>query len=199
MRIIAGKYRSRILKSLKGLALRPTSDRLRETLFNILGPGVVGSRFVDVFAGTGAVGIEALSRSAAEVIFIENHAPAAKLIRHNLDSLKITTGAAILAVDALRGLEMLAARHTSSTQPIDYVFLDPPYAASVDYARTLEFLGAAKFLAPDALIIFEHHHKFQLPEEFHSLRRVRILKQGDAVLTFFLMDSVPPYSGLRPK
>lgn len=100
MRIIAGKYRSRILKSLKGLALRPTSDRLRETLFNVLGPGVVGSRFLDVFAGTGAIGIEALSRSAADVTFIENHAPAAKLIRQNLDTLKITTGYTVLTADA---------------------------------------------------------------------------------------------------
>jgi 16S rRNA (guanine966-N2)-methyltransferase len=186
MRVVAGKYRSRILKSLKGLALRPTSDRLRETLFNILGPGVVGSRFVDVFAGTGAVGIEALSRSAAEVIFIENHPPAAKLIRSNLDSLKITSGATILGFDALRGLEMLASRHKSSTPPVDYVFLDPPYAAAVDYARTLEFLGSATFLAPDAFVIFEHHHKFQLPEQFGALRRTRVLKQGDATLTFFL-------------
>jgi 16S rRNA (guanine966-N2)-methyltransferase len=188
MRIIAGKYRSRILKTPKGLALRPTSDRLRETLFNVLGPGVVGSRFVDVFAGTGAVGIEALSRSAAEVIFIENHPPAAKLIRHNLDSLKITSAATILCVDALRGLEMLASRQRSSSPSIDYVFLDPPYAASVDYARTLEFLSSAKILAPDALVIFEHHHKFQLPEQFGALRRVRILKQGDATLTFFLVN-----------
>ncbi len=194
MRIIAGKYRSRILKSLKGQALRPTSDRLRETLFNILGPGVVGSRFVDVFAGTGAVGIEALSRSAAEVIFIENHPPAAKLIRHNLDSLKIASGVTILAVDAIRGLEMLASRQTSSSPSIDYIFLDPPYAAHVDYARTLEFLGSAKFLAPDALVIFEHHHKFQLPEQFGNLRRTRLLKQGDATLSFFLNGAIlePP-------
>src|SRR5580700_9032462 len=173
MRIIAGKYRSRILKSLKGPALRPTSDRLRETLFNVLGPAIVDSRFVDVFAGTGAVGIEALSRSAAEAIFIENHAPAAKLIRQNLDSLKITSGATILAADALRGLGMLASRHESSTPP-------------VDYARTLEFLGSATFLAPDAFVIFEHHHKFILPEQFGALRRTRVLKQGDATLTFFL-------------
>ena len=115
MRIIAGKYRSRILKSLKGLALRPTSDRLRETLFNVLGPGVVGSRFLDVFAGTGAVGIEALSRSAADVTFIENHAPAAKLIRQNLDSLKITSGYTILTADAHTALQKLAARHTPSS------------------------------------------------------------------------------------
>jgi 16S rRNA (guanine966-N2)-methyltransferase len=186
MRIIAGKYRSRILKSLKGPALRPTSDRLRETLFNVLGPAIAGSRFVDVFAGTGAVGIEALSRSAAEAIFIENHAPAAKLIRQNLDSLKITSGATIFTADARRGLEMLTSRHKPSTPPVDYVFLDPPYAASVDYARTLEFLGSATFLAPDALVIFEHHHKFILPEQFGVLRRTRVLKQGDATLTFFL-------------
>jgi 16S rRNA (guanine966-N2)-methyltransferase len=187
MRIIAGKYRSRILKSLKGLALRPTSDRLRETLFNILGPGIVGSHFLDVFAGTGAVGIEALSRSAAHVTFIENHAPAAKLIRQNLDSLEITTGYTILAADALAALQKLAARHTPSTPPFDFVFVDPPYAAHVDYARTLEFLATANFLAHDALVIFEHHHKFQLPEQFDRLRRTRVLKQGDATLSFFLV------------
>src|SRR5713226_8780413 len=103
MRVIAGTFRSRILKSLKGLALRPTSDRLRETLFNVLAPNLAGSRFVDLFAGTGAIGIEALSRGAAEVVFIENHAPAATLIRRNLESLGIHTGVTVLAVDALRG------------------------------------------------------------------------------------------------
>jgi 16S rRNA (guanine(966)-N(2))-methyltransferase RsmD len=186
MRIIAGKYRSRILKSLKGLALRPTSDRLRETLFNILGPAVAGSRFVDVFGGTGAVGIEALSRGAAESVFIENHAPAAKLIRQNLDSLGITAGATILAIDAQRALEKLAQRQTPSTAPIDFIFVDPPYAAHDDYARTLEFLATSNLLAPTTQVIFEHHHKFQLPEQFASLRRTRLLKQGDAALSFFL-------------
>src|SRR5512137_2419545 len=100
MRVIAGKYRSRILKSLKGLALRPTSDRLRETLFNVLGDRVNGSRFVDVFAGTGAVGIEALSRGAVEVVFIENHAPAAAVIRRNLESLGVETGVHVVSTDA---------------------------------------------------------------------------------------------------
>src|SRR4029077_21187047 len=109
MRIIAGKFRSRILKSPKGTALRPTSDRLRETLFNVLGPNVSGSRFLDVFTGTGAVGIEALSRRATEVVFIENHPPSAVLVRRNLESLAITTGAQVLALDALRALEKLAA------------------------------------------------------------------------------------------
>jgi 16S rRNA (guanine966-N2)-methyltransferase len=187
MRVIAGKYRSRILKSLKDLALRPTSDRLRETLFNILGPAVAGSRFLDVFAGTGAVGIEALSRGATEAIFVESHAHAAKLIRHNLDSLGIATGATILHADALTALQKLAARHTPSSLPIDFVFVDPPYAAHADYARTLEFLSSpsANFLSPEALIIFEHHHKFSLPEKSGQLTRARVLKQGDTALSFF--------------
>jgi 16S rRNA (guanine(966)-N(2))-methyltransferase RsmD len=187
MRIIAGKYRSRILKSLKGSALRPTSDRLRETLFNVLGPAVAGSRFLDVFAGTGAVGIEALSRGAAEAIFIENHSPAAKLIRLNLDSLKIDSGYTILAADARTALQKLSASHTSSTPPIDFVFVDPPYANHADYDRTLAFLSSnsANFLAPDALVIFEHHHKFHLPESSGRLARTRLLKQGDAALSFF--------------
>src|SRR5437899_643734 len=160
MRVIAGTYRSRILKSLKGLALRPTSDRLRETLFNVLAPNIAGSRFVDLFAGTGAIGIEALSRGAAEVVFIENHAPAASLIRRNLESLGINTGVTVLAVDALRGLAMLASRKQHSTPGFDYIFLDPPYAAVEEYARVLEFLGSAELLAPGAVVVAEHSRKF---------------------------------------
>ena len=100
MRVIAGVYRSRILK---GLALRPTSDRLRETLFNVLGSGIQGSRFIDLFAGTGAVGIEALSRGAELVSFIENHAPSTALIRKNLAALKVHSGVTVICTDALRG------------------------------------------------------------------------------------------------
>jgi 16S rRNA (guanine(966)-N(2))-methyltransferase RsmD len=185
MRVIAGVYRSRILKSLKGLALRPTSDRLRETLFNVLAPNIAGSRFVDLFAGTGAIGIEALSRGTGEVIFIENHAPAATLIRRNLESLGINTGATILAVDALRGLGMLAARKNSGAPTFDYIFLDPPYAAAEDYSRVLEFLGSADLLAPGGIVIAEHRRNFDLREEAGALRRFRVLKQGDAALSFY--------------
>ena len=137
MRVIAGTYRSRILKSLKGLALRPTSDRLRETLFNVLGGALTASRFIDLFAGTGAVGIEALSRGASEVVFIENHAPAATLIRRNLESLDIRSGATVLSMDAVRGLEKLAAKLTPGKPGYDFVFVDPPYAEAEEYARVL--------------------------------------------------------------
>ncbi len=185
MRVIAGTYRSRILKSLKGLALRPTSDRLRETLFNVLGPAVAGARFVDVFAGTGAVGIEALSRGAAEVVFIENHPPAVALILKNLESLGVRSGAAVFGADALRGLEMLAAKRKEDGDTFDFVFLDPPYAAAEEYERVLRVLGSASFLAPGSVIIAEHYKKFDLPVHAGSLARFRILKQGDAALTFY--------------
>jgi 16S rRNA (guanine(966)-N(2))-methyltransferase RsmD len=189
MRVIAGTYRSRILKSLKGLALRPTSDILRETLFNVLGPAIAGARFVDVFAGTGAVGIEALSRGAAEVVFIEKHPPAVALIRKNLESLGIRSGATVMGADALRGLEKLAAnraaKYTEDSPPFDFVFLDPPYAAAEEYERVLRFLGSAPFLAAGSVVIAEHHKKFDLPAHAGSLTRFRILKQGDAALSFY--------------
>jgi 16S rRNA (guanine966-N2)-methyltransferase len=184
MRVIAGQYRSRLLKSPKGLALRPTSDKLRETLFNVLGPQIADSHFIDLFAGAGAVGIEALSRGAAEVVFIENHPQATALIRKNLESLGIRSNATIHSSDALRGLQTLSSRRDPHPK-FDYVFLDPPYANTEDYQRVLGYLGSAEFLAPDAIIIAEHTHTFPLQESAGSLTRVRILKQGDAALTFY--------------
>src|SRR5712692_7044610 len=191
MRVIAGTYRSRTLKSLKGLALRPTSDRLRETLFNVLAPSIAGSRFIDLFAGTGAIGIEALSRGAAEVVFIENHAPAVTLIRRNLESLGVTTGVSVLPVDALRGLALLAARRNSGASAFDHIFLDPPYAAAEDYSRVLEFLGSADLLAPGGTVVAEHRRNFDLPEGPGALKRFRVLRQGDAALSFYRRRSEP--------
>jgi 16S rRNA (guanine(966)-N(2))-methyltransferase RsmD len=192
MRIVAGKYRSRILKSLKGNALRPTSDRLRETLFNVLGPNVDGSHFLDVFAGTGAVGIEAISRGATQVVFIENHAAAATLIRRNLDSLEIQNGAQILLFDALRGLEKIAARHKPTDAPFDFVFVDPPYAEKEQYDRVLGFLGVASFLSEGSLVIAEHRRTHELPQRIGRLMQTRILRQGDAALSFFEHQAAEP-------
>ncbi len=185
MRVIAGTYRSRILKSLKGQALRPTSDRLRETLFNVLGSAVSGSRFLDLFAGTGAIGIEALSRGAKEVVFVENHLPAAALIRRNLESLGIQSGATVLAMDALRALDKLSTRQKRDAMGFDFIFLDPPYAAANDYVRVLESLGSGNLLAPGGVVIAEHRRSFDLPEEAGALQCYRILQQGDAALSFY--------------
>lgn len=185
MRVIAGTYRSRVLKSLKGPALRPTSDRLRETLFNVLGPAVTGSRFLDLFAGTGAVGIEALSRGASEVVFVENHGPAASLIRRNLETLGISSAAKVLCIDAARGLEKLVAKHQAKDPPFDFVFVDPPYAAVQEYAKVLDFLGETVLLRPGSIVIMEHRRTFSLADSVGNLVRTRVLRQGDAALSFF--------------
>jgi len=192
MRVIAGKYRSRLLKSLKGHALRPTSDRLRETLFNVLSHRVAGSRFLDIFAGTGAVGIEALSRGAIEIVFIENHAPAAALIRQNLESLAVPSGAQVLPLDALRALEKIARKRKPTDAPFDFVFLDPPYAEKEQYDRVLGFLGTAPFLATGSVVIAEHRRTFELPRRIGRLLETRILRQGDAALSFFEHQAAEP-------
>ena len=181
MRVIAGKYRSRTLRSLKGQALRPTSDRLRETLFNILGPTVESATFVDLYAGTGAVGIEALSRGARAAIFVEQHAPATILIRRNLDSLGIGNEAEIFGVDVLRALQKLEARRVHA----QFIFLDPPYAAAGEYEKVLEFLGESSLLSPGGRVIAEHLRKRKLPERVGELELARVVEQGDAALSFY--------------
>ena len=144
MRVIAGKYRSRVLQSLKGADIRPTSDRLRETLFDILTAGnpaaLAGTVWLDLFAGTGAVGIEALSRGAGMVHFVEKSKSAAELIRKNLRSLKIESEFNVLQRDAIRGLGSLAEQGVLA----DFAFLDPPYALTELYGKTLEALAELK-------------------------------------------------------
>jgi 16S rRNA (guanine966-N2)-methyltransferase len=182
MRIVAGTFRSRRLRSLKGLALRPTSDRLRETLFNILGTRVAGSRFLDLFAGTGAIGIEALSRGAAFAVFVENHAAAVRLIRENLASLEIESGVQVLAAEvaaAIRKLERVP------DDGFDFVFLDPPYTQEKEYEETLRALEASSLAGKSTIVIAEHRKTFELPAALGRLERVRILRQGDAALSFY--------------
>jgi 16S rRNA (guanine(966)-N(2))-methyltransferase RsmD len=181
MRVIAGKYRSRTVRSLKGRMLRPTSDRLRETLFNILGPAVGGATFVDLYAGTGAVGIEALSRGAHHAIFVEQHPPAVTLIRHNLESLGIGAEAEILGMDVARAIERLEVRRVHA----QFIFLDPPYAADVEYESALETLGESPLVAPEGRVIVEHLRKRELAERVGDLELARFVEQGDAALSIY--------------
>lgn len=181
MRIIAGKLRSRRLKGPGKFLLRPTSDRLRETLFNILGPAVEGSLFLDLYAGTGAVGIEALSRGAREVCFVESHPRTARLIAENLNSLGVRESGEVFACDVMSALERIAARHLLA----DFVFLDPPYAKLDELGDTLDALDVSHLLAPSGVVIAEHHHKAELPGRLTRLERFRLLEQGDASLSFY--------------
>ncbi|MFQ5816532.1 MAG: 16S rRNA (guanine(966)-N(2))-methyltransferase RsmD [Terriglobia bacterium] len=181
MRVIAGKFKSRKLKTLTGEHLRPTSDPLRETLFNVLGARVVGSLFADGYAGSGAVGIEALSRGAGKVFFLENHRPATAVIRGNLASLGVFNGFEILPTDVVAGLERL--RHRGIA--LNFVFLDPPYAAESEYERALTYLGTGIVLQPAGHAIVEHSKRTALPERVARLVLARTLRQGDSVLSFY--------------
>mgnify|MGYP001449194383 CR=1 FL=1 len=187
MRVIAGTYRSRPLIAPRGDKTRPTSDRLRETLFNILAPRMEGCRFADLYAGTGAVGIEALSRGAAQVWFAEKAEPAVAAIRTNLKALRIAQGFAIEEKGTGALLERLANSATASGL-LDVVYLDPPWEAEKEYANTLQLLGSARgqaMLADGALVIAEHSSKTPLAERYGELVQTRTLKQGDAALSFY--------------
>lgn len=184
MRIIAGKFGSRRLASGRGMELRPTSDRLRETLFDILQSRIEGSYFVDGYAGTGAVGIEAVSRGARHVVFLEKHRPAVAIIRKNLASLDISEGAEILPVDVCSGLATLAALAETSA-PAGILFFDPPYAEAEEYSRVLDALGGSPLVGAQSLIIFERTRKLKLPETHGPLSKARTVVQGDAALDFY--------------
>jgi 16S rRNA (guanine966-N2)-methyltransferase len=181
VRVVAGKFGSRTLKGPRGQAMRPTSDRLRETLFNILGAAVEDSVFVDAYAGTGAVGIEALSRGAKRAVFIEKHRAAVALIRKNLALLGIEQDAEVLPVDAIKGLAWLAKGGVRA----NFVFVDPPYGDATEYAHVLELLDKSTLLAQGSRVIIEHDRRQNLKERAGNLTRIRTVEQGDAVLTIY--------------
>jgi 16S rRNA (guanine(966)-N(2))-methyltransferase RsmD len=181
MRIIAGTFRSRALQAPPGLATRPTSDRLRETLFNVLAPRIGSAAFLDLYAGSGAVGLEALSRGAAQITFVERAPAALKTLRANLAYLGIDTGIKIQESNVAQSLRK------PPPAPFDLIFLDPPWDAVDDYASTLNHLGApsSSLLAPDAIVIAEHRRKQTLNQRYGNLDRYRLLEQGDAALSFY--------------
>jgi len=183
MRIIAGKFRGRKLKSPSSLATRPTSDRLRETLFNILAPRIEGARFLDLCAGTGAVGIEALSRGASHVTFVDQSRKMCALIEANGDALKVGDEIEVVIAEAS---EFLRKRMKKVTEPFDIIFFDPPYAA--DYDVVLDYVGerASELLAETGILIVEHDKKKHLSEETGQLKRYRVVKQGDSSLSFYV-------------
>jgi 16S rRNA (guanine(966)-N(2))-methyltransferase RsmD len=198
MRIIAGSLRSRTLEAPPGLATRPTSDRLRETLFNVLAARIQGAAFLDLYAGSGAVGIEALSRGAASVAFVERAPAALKVLRANLDHLGLaapgTTAGFRVHASAVgtflrrpAGATPTPERYEAVRERYEVLFLDPPWDAAEEYAATLSLLGgsAAGVLGADSLVIAEHRKKQRLEDRYGSLQRTRLLEQGDAALSFY--------------
>jgi 16S rRNA (guanine966-N2)-methyltransferase len=175
MRVIAGEFRSRKIKSVPGMETRPTPDRLREALFNILDPRIQGATFLDLYAGCGSVAIEALSRGARTATLVERNRAALAVIRENLESLGLTARAHVVQANA----HMAAGTHSA-----DVVFMDPPYTMDREYQSALDALGAR----PPALAVVQHSSRLKLEDRYGKLRRVRTLSQGDNRLTFFEPD-----------
>ena len=178
MRVISGKFKSRRLIGTPPPGIRPTSDKLKETVFNILGAKVEKSTFLDGYAGMGGIGIEAVSRGAARVYFVDQSRKACQIIRENLRSLEVEEGFEILQMDVIKALSLIHSR-------IDIAFLDPPYDRDDLYEACLNRFGATTLLSPDGLLILEHSKRTDLPEVAGSLRKIRSLVQGDAALAFY--------------
>src|SRR4030095_3115181 len=180
MRVIAGEYKGRKLKSPPSLQVRPTSDRLRETLFNVIAPRISGARFLDLCAGSGAVGIEALSRGASFVTFVDRSRKMCGLVEANLDLCRIpedqTEVVNMIVEDFLK-------QGRSDVEAWDIIFFDPPYVH--DYVDVLKLIAEHDLLTTDGLLIAEHHHKKELPTMIRGLPRTRVLKQGDSALSFY--------------
>ncbi len=177
LRVIAGAHKGRRLKTPTWDGLRPTSDRLRETLFNVVSPRIKGARVLDGYAGTGALGIEAISRGATSVTFIDEDRRAQALVDENLARCGIENGYAIIRASVARGIETLQA----AGQVFDLVLLDPPY--DLDPARALS--GVEAIMAPDALLVLEHGRRQPVPAQAGRLRLGRDLKSGDSALAFY--------------
>lgn len=172
------------------MQVRPTSDRLRETLFNVIAPRIEDARFLDLCAGSGAVGIEALSRGASHVTFVDRSRKMCGLVEANLDLLLVPEEQTdVVLSEASEFLRRPTARQ-KQFQAWDMVFFDPPYAT--DYFSVLELFGKSQeLLEPTGLLVVEHHHKNQLPDEVGRLRRARVLKQGDSALSFYQSQFSP--------
>ncbi len=189
MRVIGGTAKSTPLASLKGAKVRPTLDRVRESLFNQIAGEIAGACFLDLFAGSGAIGIEALSRGAEEVVFVELNSKAQAIIYQNLAKCRFLDSESeekksknwiLLKSNALHALKLLAERH----HQFDLVYVDPPYADGL-YEETLTALAHSHLLAESAQVIAEHHHKTALQENYDKLSLTKTRQIGDTCLSFY--------------
>ena len=180
MRIIGGIKGSQRIKSSKSRSLRPTMDRVRETVFNILGNRVSNASFLDLFAGTGSVGIEALSRGAREVVFVEKEFRTAKILGENLERLGLEKEGIILKMDFSKAIEAI----NRDGKQFDIIYIDPPYASGL-CGESLKLLADFDIINQDGLILAEHFFKDKLHEMFGGLKLARIKKIGDTSISIF--------------
>jgi 16S rRNA (guanine(966)-N(2))-methyltransferase RsmD len=182
MRVIAGTAKGFRLSTPKGRATRPTADRVKEAVFNILSPRLPEAIFLDLFAGSGAIGIEALSRSAQFTVFVESSGQAVKNLRQNLQHTGFTEQARVLTMDGIKALHLLAAENVS----FDLAYIDPPYWQGIAF-RALACVGAKKLLVPGGLALVEVDRREELAEEEGPLRKIRVAVYGDTAVHIYQM------------
>jgi len=180
MRVIAGTQKGRRLHGPQGPGLRPTADRVKEALFSILGNRIVGARFLDLYAGTGSIGIEALSRGARRVTFVESNPAALRVLRTNVAQCKLDASAEIQTCPAGAFLRRLA----KTADQYDIIFADPPYQPE-HLAELWPTLAETVVVAPDALIVLEHSSKSAVPPAHGRLNLLRQYRYGDTTLSVF--------------
>jgi 16S rRNA (guanine966-N2)-methyltransferase len=183
LRIIAGALKGRVLAPVQGRT-RPTAARVREAIFNILGAAVAEARVLDLFAGTGALGIEALSRGAAAAVFVEDQPSALKGLRRNLETLGLLERSQVLPLPVAAALRQLAARR----EPFGLVFLDPPYGGGAASA-TLKALAASGLILPQAWVVAEHSRRETLPETSGALRQQTLRRYGDTQVAIYRRET----------
>lgn len=180
MKIGSGRLRGRIIDCPPGRRTRPTSGRLKKALFDIVATRLPGARVLDLFAGAGALGLEAISRGASWVTFVERSRAGSAAIGKNLDNLELIDQAEVLRRDVRSALTVLV----EIREPFHFIFLDPPYGSHI-HASVLGLIEGRSLLAPDGIVVVEHHHKRALSDEYGKLRRVRQVRAGESRLSFY--------------
>jgi 16S rRNA (guanine(966)-N(2))-methyltransferase RsmD len=180
MRVISGKARGYRLKRVPGDTTRPIMDRVKESLFNILGHEIAGTRWLDLFAGTGQVGIEALSRGAAEVVFVDNARAAIRTIHENLETTRLSAGATVVTTDAFHFLRQEGLR------PFDYIYVAPPQYKGLWSAVLLELdARVAEFLTAVGVVVVQIDPREYVPQSLQQLELRDSRRYGNTMLCFF--------------
>lgn len=180
MRVVSGELKGRLLKAVPGTSTRPTTDKVKESLFNMIGPYFIGGTGLDLFAGSGGLGIEALSRGLEKVIFVDSDGKAIQIVNENLRSCGLEEKAEVYRNDAVRALKAIKKRELT----FDYIFLDPPYKKQ-QLVKLLEMINQEKLIHENSLVVCEHASEIQLPERIGELQQTRKEKYGIIGITLY--------------
>lgn len=181
MRLSGGRFRGRMLKTPKGNATRPTSGMVRETLFNILAAEIPDARVLDLFAGSGSVGLEALGRGAAHAVLVEHARPALACLKDNIAALGVADAVTVMPIPVARALDVLVRQGDA----FDLIFLDPPFADANAYQQVFAAIAASTLLAEDGVVVAQHDRRLPLPEQVGTLTRERLKPIGDNALSLY--------------